>query len=165
MNIFVGSLSFKMTEEELRKEFEAFGEVDSVKIVMDRETLKSRGFGFVTMSNQEQALAAIAGLNGAEINGFAVKVNEARPRESRGGPGRGGHAGYPNSSRGGSGFGSASGSAGHNYRTNRTGFVPDSRDLDIYDTKNGRSGGGHGQKGRGGPRHGSGGRPGGRRSY
>lgn len=79
MNIFVGSLSFKTTEHELQKEFEAFGEVDSVKIIMDHETLKSRGFAFVTMPNDDQATAAIAALNGKELNGFALKMNEARP--------------------------------------------------------------------------------------
>ena len=160
MNIFVGSLSFKTTEEEMQKEFEAFGEVDSVKIILDHETLKSRGFGFVTMPNQDQAMAAIAALNGREINGFAIKVNEARPRESRGGPSRErSGAGYANNNRGGSDFGPGSGSAGGGDNRNRTRGVTDSRDLDIYDTKGGRSG-------RGGSRHGSGGRPGGgRRSY
>lgn len=167
MNIFVGSLSFKMREEELKKEFDAFGEVDSVKIVMDHETLKSRGFGFVTMPNQDQALAAIAGLNGKEINGFAIKVNEARPRESGGGPSRersGG--GYANNNRGGSGPGSASRSSGNSYGISRTRGATDANDLGIYDTKSGRSGGGSGPKGRDGSRHGSGGRSGGgRRSY
>jgi RNA recognition motif-containing protein len=89
MDIFVGSLSFGTTGEELQKEFEAFGEVDSVKIILDRETLKSRGFAFVKMRSLEQANAAIAGLNGKELNGFRLKVNESRPRDSRGGsPGR-----------------------------------------------------------------------------
>jgi RNA recognition motif-containing protein len=167
MNIFVGRLSFKTTEEELQKEFEAFGEVGSVKIILDRETLKSRGFAFVTMPNQDQATAAIAVLNGKEINGFALKVNEASPRESRGGPGREhSGAGYANSNRSGSGFGSGAGSAGGGYNRNRTSAVTDSRDLDIYDTKGNRSGGGYGKKGRGGGSHGSGGRSGGgRRSY
>jgi RNA recognition motif-containing protein len=167
MNIFVGSLSFKATEEELQKEFEAFGEVGSVKIILDQETLKSRGFAFVTMPNQDQATAAIAGLNGKEINGFALKVNEARPREPRGGPSRErSGTGYANSNRSGSGFGSGAGSAGGGYNRNRTSAVTDSRDLDIYDTKGNRSGGGYGKKGRGGGSHGSGGRSGGgRRSY
>src|SRR5208282_4609705 len=107
MNIFVGSLSFKTTEGELRKEFEAFGEVGSVKIILDHETLKSRGFAFVTMPNQDEATAAIAALNGREMNGFALKVNEARPREPGGGSSRErSGTGYANSNRGGSGFGS-----------------------------------------------------------
>ena len=164
MNIFVGSLSFGMREEELQKEFEAFGEVDSVKIVMDHETLKSRGFGFVTMPNQDQALAAIAGLNGRQINGFAIKVNEARPRESRGGPSRErSGTGYSNNNRGGSGPGSAPRSTGDSYSANRARGVTDANDLGIYDTKSGRSGGGYGQKDKGGFRHGSGSRPGGGR--
>ncbi len=167
MNIFVGSLSFRTTEEELKREFDAFGEVDSVKIILDQETLKSRGFAFVTMPNQDQATAAIAGLNGKEINGFAIKVNEARPREARGaGPGRErSGTGYANSSRGGSGFGSGSGSAGGGYNRDRTSAVT-TKDLDIYDTKGGRSGGGYGKKGRGSGSPRSGGRSGGgRRSH
>ncbi len=166
MNIFVGSLSFKTTEEELQKEFETFGEVGSVKIILDRETLKSRGFAFVTMPNQEQATSAIAALNGREINGFALKVNEARPRESGGGQSRErSGAGYTSGNRTGSGFGSGSGSAGGGYKRDRTSGVADVKDLDIYDTKGSRSGA-YGKKGRGGG-HGSGGRSGGggRSSY
>src|SRR5208283_3973315 len=166
MNIFVGSLSFKTTEEELQKEFEAFGEVGPVKIILDHETLKSRGFAFVTMPNQDQATAAIAALNGKEMNGFAIKVNEARPREPGGGSNRErSGTGYANSNRTGSGFGSGAGSAGGGYNRNRTSVVTDSKDLDIYDTKGGRSGS-HGRKGRGGDGHGSGSRSGGgKRSY
>ena len=164
MNIFVGSLSFKTTEEELQKEFEAFGEVGAVKIIVDHETFKSRGFAFVTMPNQDQATAAIAALNGKEINGFALKVNEARPRESGGGSGRersGG--GYASSNRTGSGYGSGGGSTGGGYNRDRTSGISDAKDLDIYDSKGGRSGA-HGRKGRGGGGRGSGGRSGGGRS-
>ncbi len=156
MNIFVGSLSFKTTEEELQKEFDAFGEVGSVKIILDRETFKSRGFAFVTMPNQDQATAAIACLNGKEINGFALKVNEARPRDSQAGPPRErSGAGYGGGSRTGSGFGSTGGG----YKRDRTSVATDPRDLEIYDTKGSRSG----KKGRRGGGHGSGGRPGGGR--
>ena len=109
MNIFVGNLSFKTTEEELQKEFEAFGEVDKVKIIMDQYTHKSRGFAFVEMPNQDQATAAIAGLNGKELAGQTLTVNEAKPRESRGGQSRGrsGGGGYGSGGRsgGGGGFG------------------------------------------------------------
>jgi len=109
MNIFVGNLSFKTTEEELQKEFEAFGEVDTVKIIMDQYTHKSRGFAFVEMPNQDQATAAIAGLNGKELAGQTLTVNEAKPRESRGGQSRGrsGGGGYGSGGRsgGGGGFG------------------------------------------------------------
>ena len=167
MNIFVGSLSFKTTEQELQKEFEAFGQVDSVKIILDQTTLKSRGFAFVTMPDQDQAMAAIAGLNGKELNGFALKVNEARPRESRGGQAReSSRVGHANSNRGGFGFASRPGAAGGGYDRSRTSDALNNRDLDIYDTKGGRSGGGHGKKGRGGNR-GSSGRSGGggKRSY
>lgn len=157
MNIFVGSLSFKTTEEELQKEFETFGEVDSVKIILDQATLKSRGFAFVTMPNKDQATAAIAGLNGREINGFALKVNEARPRESRGGHTReSGGAGYANSNRSGFGFGSRAGSASGGYGRGPKIDATKSQDLDIYDTKGSRSGSGHGKKGRGGGGRGSG---------
>jgi RNA recognition motif-containing protein len=150
MNIFVGSLSFKMTEEELRKEFEAFGEVDSVKIILDQATLKSRGFAFVTMPNQDQATAAIAGLSGKEINGFALKVNEARPRESRERSTRGSSgAGYANSNRGGADFSPRADSTGGGYNKGWTGGASNARDLDIYDAKDSRSGGGRGRRGRG----------------
>jgi RNA recognition motif-containing protein len=167
MNIFVGSLSFKTTEEEIQKEFEAFGEVDSVKIILDHETLKSRGFAFVTMPNQDQATAAIAGLNGKEINGFALKINEARPRDSRGSPSRErSGVGNGDNNRSGSPYGFRSGSAGYGYNKDRTGGVNNNNDSDIYDSKAGRSGGGRGRKGRGGAGRGSDGRSGGgRRSY
>jgi cold-inducible RNA-binding protein len=127
MNIFVGNLSFKTTEEELQKEFDAFGEVDSVKIIMDQYTHKSRGFAFVEMPNQEQAQAAIAGLNGKELAGQTLTVNEAKPRESRGGQGRGrsgggfGSGGRPGGGgprpggRGGSGSGGRSGGGGRRF--------------------------------------------------
>jgi RNA recognition motif-containing protein len=113
MNIFVGNLSFKTTEEELQREFEAFGEVDSVKIIMDQYTLKSRGFAFVEMQNRDQALAAIAGINGKELAGKTLTVNEAKPREARRGQSRersGG--GFGNRGRGGGGFGSGGRSGG-----------------------------------------------------
>ncbi len=108
MNIFVGNLSFKTTEGELQKEFEAFGEVDSVKIIMDQYTHKSRGFAFVEMPDRDQALAAIAGLSGKELGGQVLTVNEAKPRESRGGQSRGrsgGGYGSGGRSGGGGGFG------------------------------------------------------------
>jgi hypothetical protein len=96
MNIYVGNLSFKTTEEDLRQAFEAFGEVSSAKIIVDAYSGKSRGFGFVEMPNQSQAQAAIAGLNGKELGGFTLTVNEAKPRESRGGrPGGGRGSGGP----------------------------------------------------------------------
>lgn len=83
MNIYVGNLSYGMSEGELRDAFAAFGEVSSVKILMDRETGRSRGFGFVEMPNQGEAETAISNLNGKEISGRSLRVNEARPREPR----------------------------------------------------------------------------------
>ena len=84
MNIYVGNLSYGMSEDELRDAFGAFGEVSSVKILMDRETGRSRGFGFVEMPNQSEAEKAIAQLNGKDVGGRALRINEARPREQRG---------------------------------------------------------------------------------
>ena len=83
MNIYVGNLSYGMSEDELRQAFSAFGEVSSVKILMDRETGRSRGFGFVEMPNQSEAEAAVAQLNGKDVGGRALRINEARPREPR----------------------------------------------------------------------------------
>jgi RNA recognition motif-containing protein len=83
MNIYVGNLSYQMSEGELRDAFGAFGDVSSVKILMDRETGRSRGFGFVEMPNQSEGEAAISNLNGKDLGGRALRVNEARPRERR----------------------------------------------------------------------------------
>jgi len=83
MNIYVGNLSYSMSEEELREAFGAFGAVLSVKILMDRETGRSRGFGFVDMPNQNEAETAIAQLNGKDVGGRALRINEARPREQQ----------------------------------------------------------------------------------
>ena len=80
MNIYVGNVSFKMTDEDLREAFEAHGEVRSASIVMDRDTGRSRGFGFVEMPDNDEAEAAIKALDGEEIQGRPVRVNEARPR-------------------------------------------------------------------------------------
>jgi RNA recognition motif-containing protein len=83
MNIYVGNLSYNMSEGELRDAFGAFGEVSSVKILVDRETGRSRGFGFVEMPNQSEAETAITQLNGKDLGGRALRINEARPRERR----------------------------------------------------------------------------------
>jgi len=89
MNIYVGNLPHELTEEELRQAFETFGEVTSAKIIMDKFSGVSRGFGFVEMSTKAEAQAAITGLNGTELKGRTLNVNEARPRsESRQGGGR-----------------------------------------------------------------------------
>ena len=83
MDIYVGNFSFETTEEDLRAEFEIFGEVTKVKIIRDRFTNKSRGFGFVEMQSEGEALAAIDGLNGKEMGERTLKVNKARPRNTR----------------------------------------------------------------------------------
>jgi len=87
VNIYVGNLSHELTEEELREAFQEFGEVTSAKIITDRYSGVSRGFGFVEMANKAEAEAAITGLNGKELKGRTLTVNEARPRsdDRRGG--------------------------------------------------------------------------------
>jgi RNA recognition motif-containing protein len=91
--IYVGNLSYDMTDGDLNQMFAAHGTVQSAQVVMDRDSGRSKGFGFVEMSDSDQAQAAISALNGREVNGRSLTVNEARPREersgSRGGFGRG----------------------------------------------------------------------------
>lgn len=82
--IFVGNLSFSATEDAVRSMFEAYGSVDSVNLITDRDTGQARGFGFVEMSNSAEADRAIAELNGRELDGRALNVNEARPKTDRG---------------------------------------------------------------------------------
>lgn len=88
-NIFVGNLSFKTNEDELRQAFEAYGQVDRVSILTDRDTGRSRGFGFVEMASDADGEKAITALNGSEIGGRTINVNEARPKSDRGGGGGG----------------------------------------------------------------------------
>ncbi len=131
--------------------------MDSVKIILDRETRSSRGFAFVEMPDREQALAAIAGVNGKELGGMALKVNEARPREAQGGRNRersGGGFGSGAPWPGGGGFGSRERSGG-GYGNRDTG--------NIYDEKGGGRGGQGRRGGRGGRGSETGGRPGGGR--
>jgi RNA recognition motif-containing protein len=124
MNIFVGSLPFKLEEAELKELFEAYGEVSSVKLINDRETGRSKGFGFVEMTDDAAAQQAITGLNGTEVLGRTIAVSQAEERKpndrkggfggNRGGGGgygggggnRGGGGGYSKDSRGGGGGGS-----------------------------------------------------------
>ena len=92
MNIYVGSLSYEVTEDDLKEAFEAFGQVESVSIIKDKYSGQSKGFGFVEMPAKAEAQSAINDLNGKELKGRTLNVNEARPRtESRGG--RGGYGG------------------------------------------------------------------------
>jgi RNA recognition motif-containing protein len=80
MNIYIGNMSFDTTENQLRQAFEGFGEVATVKIITDRYSGEPKGFAFVEMSAKNEAIAAISGLNGQELNGRALNVNEAKPR-------------------------------------------------------------------------------------
>lgn len=111
MNIYVGNLSWSIHDEDLREAFEAYGTVDSATILTDRDTGRSRGFGFVEMPNESEAKEAIKALNGSELGGRSMTVNEARPREERkprrdfggsrsGGGQRGGRGGFGNDRRG-----------------------------------------------------------------
>lgn len=93
MNIYVGNLSFNTTETELEQAFASYGTVQSARIAVDRDTNRPRGFGFVEMANRDEAEAAIAALNGKELAGRTLTVNEARPREDRGPRGGGNRGG------------------------------------------------------------------------
>jgi RNA recognition motif-containing protein len=88
MNIYVGNVSFDTTEDQLRQAFKSFGDVSTVKIIMDRDTGKPKGFAFVEMGTSSEATAAISGLNGTELNGREMNVNEARPRTNDNGGNR-----------------------------------------------------------------------------
>jgi len=113
MNIYVGSLSFDVTEQDLREAFEPFGEVTSVNIIKDKYTGESRGFGFVEMSEKAEGEAAVTGLNDKELKGRALKVNEARPRPQGRPGGRGPGGGRPGG--GGRGFGGGHRGGGGRY--------------------------------------------------
>ena len=108
MKLYVGNLSFKTTDDGLRQSFEEFGQVASAQVVLERETGRSRGFGFVEMPNDEEARKAIEAMHGKEMDGRALTVNEAKPREPGGGGGRGGGGGWG----GGGGGGGRSGGGG-----------------------------------------------------
>ena len=110
MNIYIGNISRDLSEEELRDAFSAFGEVSTVNIIKDKFTGEYRGFAFVEMPNKEEAEAAISGLNGKDLKGRALNVNEARPRtDDRRGGGGGGRGGPRRSGGGGGGFGGGGG--------------------------------------------------------
>jgi len=112
MKLYVGNLSYNLTDEELREAFAAHGEVTSAEVVKDRASGQSKGFGFVEMSSQDEANAAIQALNGAALKGRTLNVNEARPRAEGGGGGgrdRRGGPGGPGGGRGGAGGGGRGG--------------------------------------------------------
>src|SRR5215211_4022692 len=110
MNIYVGNLSWNLKDQDLANMFTPYGEVASAKIVMDKFTQRSKGFGFVEMPNDEQAQAAIAQLNGSEVEGRNLVVNESRPKEEGGG------GGFKKRSFGGGGGGFKKGGGGGGYR-------------------------------------------------
>jgi cold-inducible RNA-binding protein len=117
MKLYVGNLSFNTTDRDLEELFGTVGTVESANVVADRDTGRSRGFAFVEMSSKEEGSAAIEKLNGQELDGRELKVNEAKPRENRGGGGgRGGYGGGGNRGGGGGGYGGGGGGGG---RTNR----------------------------------------------
>jgi len=103
-NIYVGNLDFNVSEDELRQAFAAYGQVDNVTILKDRDTGQPRGFGFVEMANDEEAEKAINGMNGAQLGSRALNVNEARPKVSKGSGFGGGGRGNRQGGRGGGGF-------------------------------------------------------------
>lgn len=105
--LFVAGLAYSMTDDELRDLFSDFGSVNSAQIITDRETNRSKGFGFVEMSSEEESKAAIDGLNGKDMNGRPLTVNEARPREDRPQRSYGGNSGGNRDNRG---------SIGNNFR-------------------------------------------------
>jgi cold-inducible RNA-binding protein len=113
-NLFVGNMTFQTTEGDLKTLFEPYGQVARVHIAIDRETRRSRGFGFVEMPNDAEAAAAMQALDGKDFGGRQLKVNEARPREASSGP-RGGSRGGPGGDRGGHGGqgGHGGGQGGH----------------------------------------------------
>ena len=112
--LYVGNLSFDTSTQDLEQLFGESGTVTSASIIEDRETGRSRGFAFVEMSSKEEASAAIAALDGKEVGGRNLKVNEAKPRESGGGGGGGGRGGYGGG--GGGGRGGYGGGGGNNSR-------------------------------------------------
>jgi RNA recognition motif-containing protein len=116
MKLYVGNLAFSVTDTDLREVFAPFGTVTDAFVLMDNTTRRSRGFGFVTMSNQAEGEAAIAGLNGQEVNGRRLTINEARPMEERAPRGNGG-GGY-----GGGGGGGRSGGGRFDDRKPRRDF-------------------------------------------
>jgi RNA recognition motif-containing protein len=111
--LYVGNLAYGISDSDLEQLFGAYGTVQSAQVIMDRDTGRSKGFGFVEMGTDQEAQAAISGLNGTESEGRALTVNEARPKESGGGGGGGGRGGYGGGGgggkRGGGGYGGGGG--------------------------------------------------------
>ena len=115
--LYVGNLTYDTSDSDLQRMFEEFGTVSSAQVISDRETGRSKGFGFVEMGSDQEAQAAINALNGKDVGGRALTVNEARPREDRGGGGggRGGYGGGGRSGGGGGGGGRGGYGGGRKY--------------------------------------------------
>jgi RNA recognition motif-containing protein len=113
--LYVGNLTYDTSDSDLQRMFEEFGTVSSAQVIADRETGRSKGFGFVEMGSDQEAQAAINALNGKDVGGRALTVNEARPREDRGGGGGGGggRGGYGGGGRSGGGGGRSGGGGGY----------------------------------------------------
>jgi RNA recognition motif-containing protein len=109
--LYVGNLTYETTDAELEQLFAAYGTVQSAQVIMDRDTGRSKGFGFVEMGSEQEAQAAITGLSGKQVGGRNLTVNEAKPKEDRGG-GRGGYGGGGGGGRGGYGGGGGRGGYG-----------------------------------------------------
>ena len=112
--LYVGNLTYGVTDSALEQMFAPYGTVESAQVIMDRDTGRSKGFGFVEMKTDQEAQAAIAALSGKDHDGRALTVNEARPREDRGGGGRGGHGGGGGGG-GRGGYGGGGGGGGRRY--------------------------------------------------
>jgi len=110
--LYVGNLSYNVGSSDLDQLFAQFGTVQSAEVIMDRTTGRSKGFGFVEMGSDQEAQAAISALNGQDQGGRALTVNEAKPRESRGGGGGGGRGGYGGGGGGRGGYGGGGGGRG-----------------------------------------------------
>jgi len=108
MDIYVGNLPWSTNDDDLREMFQAYGEVEGARVILDRETGRSRGFGFVQMPNGEEANKAIETLNGSDFNGRPLRVNESQPKPRTGGGGGGGYGGG-----GGGGYGGGGGGGGY----------------------------------------------------
>ena len=162
--LYVGNLSYNVRDEDLQQAFAQYGSVSSAKVMMDRDTGRSKGFGFVEMGSDAEAQSAINGMNGQALDGRAIVVNEARPREERpGGFGGGGGGGGGRPSGGGGGFGGGGG------RTGGGGGGFGGGGGGGYGggggSRSGGGGGGYGGGGGGGSRSGGGGGSGGRGGY
>lgn len=110
--LYVGNLPYSVSDSDLQRLFEAHGNVVSAQVIMDRDTGRSKGFGFVEMGNDSEAQAAISDMNGKEIDGRSLTVNEARPKPEGGGGGRGGRGGYGGGGGGRGGYGGGGGGRG-----------------------------------------------------